>query len=97
MRPLREWSSPHITRDLWIGTLGLTGTFHRIDTYLVPPSGLASARIATLGGAFAIALVYFLAAQVGLAFLATPSSGPRRELRSASWLPQVGVLAWPLW
>jgi len=51
----------------------LTGTFHRIDTYLVPPSGLASARIATLGGAFAIALVYFLAAQVGLAFLATPS------------------------
>ena len=57
----------------WVGTLGLTGTFHRFDTYLVPAAGLANAWIATLGGAFAIALVYFLAAQVGLAFLATPS------------------------
>jgi PAS domain S-box-containing protein len=53
--------------------LGLTGTFHRFDTYLVPATGPANAWIATLGGAFAIALVYFLAAQVGLAFLAKPS------------------------
>src|SRR5262245_23298632 len=49
------------------------GTFHRIDNYLVPATGLANAWIATLGGAFAIAFVYFLAAQVGLAFLAKPS------------------------
>jgi PAS domain S-box-containing protein len=51
----------------------LTGTFRRFDTYLVPASGRANAWITTLGAALAIALVYFSAAQVGLAFLAKPS------------------------
>jgi PAS domain S-box-containing protein len=55
------------------GALGLKGTLQRFDTYLVPATGIANAWIATLGAAFAVALVYFLAAQVGLAFLAMPS------------------------
>jgi PAS domain S-box-containing protein len=51
----------------------LAGTVHRLDTYLVPATSLANAWIATLGAASVIALVYFLAAEVGLAFLANPS------------------------
>src|SRR5262245_59052800 len=55
------------------GALGLTGTAHRVDTYLVPATSLAYAWLATLGLALAIALGYFFAAQLGLTFLAKPS------------------------
>ena len=49
------------------------GTLHRVDRYLVPPTGAANAWIATLAAALVIALAYFLAAQLGLALLARPS------------------------
>ena len=45
----------------------------KFDRYLVAATGTASRWIATLGAACAIALGYFLAAQVGLSLLAKPS------------------------
>jgi len=48
-------------------------TLHQFDRFLVPPIGAANAWITTLGAALAVALVYFCAAQLGLALLAKPS------------------------
>ena len=43
------------------------------DRYLLPATRTAGTWIATLGAAITIALVYFLAAQLGLSLLAKPS------------------------
>ena len=45
----------------------------KIDRYLLPAAGTAGTGIATLGAAAGIAVAYFLAAQLGLSLLATPS------------------------
>ena len=58
-----------IKRRAW----GLLAAFHRVDRYLVPATTAAKRWIATLVATLVIALAYFLAAQVGLAFLAKPS------------------------
>ena len=47
--------------------------FVEFDRYLIPATGRAGRWIATLGAACAIALAYFLAAQLGLSLLAKPS------------------------
>jgi PAS domain S-box-containing protein len=47
--------------------------FVEFDRYLMPATGTAGRWVATLGAACAIALTYFLAAQVGLSLLAKPS------------------------
>ena len=43
------------------------------DRYLLPAMGTAGKWIATLGATVAIAVAYFLAAQLGLSLLAKPS------------------------
>jgi integral membrane sensor domain MASE1 len=45
----------------------------KCDRYLVPATGTARTWFATLVATFAIALAYFLAAQLGLTFLTKPS------------------------
>jgi PAS domain S-box-containing protein len=53
--------------------LRVTSAPHRLNGYLVPATGGASAWITTLGTAFAIAFAYFWAARLGLAMLAKPA------------------------
>jgi hypothetical protein len=54
--------------------------------YLVPAAGGVRAWTATLGGAGVLALVYFLAAQLGLALLSKPSD-------VAAFWPASGIAA----
>ena len=55
------------------GTEGLLARSVKFDRYLLPATGTAGTGMATLGAAGGIAVAYFLAAQLGLSLLATPS------------------------
>ena len=58
---------------MWGWVLRVRRLLDRLNHYLVPAAGPANAWITTLAAICAIALVYFLAAQVGLALLAKPT------------------------